>query len=371
MFESIPGQELAKAYFAAAFPESLSHAYLLVGQEGLGKTQFALELGAAIVSACGGCGHCDECERARRGLHPDLTVVEREGELIRIDQVERLVAELSLKPFLAERRVWVIPEAEKLGREAANKLLKSLEEPPAHVYFLLVSDEPERVLPTISSRCQVVEFRPVSDAVVAAYLGERCGLGEAEAAALARLARGSVERAVRLADDARGAQRRARFTKLAAAIAARDRDAAHAFVEEVSAGEQAAAEQVATAVAAQTEELERTISDAQERAWRVKRIEERGKRDKARVTRLVALDALDYLAAWLRDALVMSYGGEAAVWNVDRRDELEQARLARPDLYERMLEITQATRKNVLLNVDRKLALQAMFARFEEVQDGA
>ena len=139
----------------------------------------------------------------------------------------------------------------------------------------------------------------------------------------------------------------------------------------MSAGEQAAAEQVATAVAAQTEELERTISDAQERAWRVKRIEERGKRDKARVTRLVALDALDYLAAWLRDALVMSYGGEAAVWNVDRRDELEQARLARPDLYERMLEITQATRKNVLLNVDRKLALQAMFARFEEVQDGA
>jgi DNA polymerase III subunit delta' len=99
--------------------------------------------------------------------------------------------------------VWIIPECERLNDEAANKLLKSLEEPPAHVYFLLVADRLERVKPTIVSRCQVVDFAPVSDAEVAGHLEHVHHVPPDEAATLARLARGSVDRA-----DATGRRRR-------------------------------------------------------------------------------------------------------------------------------------------------------------------
>ena len=195
-----------------------SHAYLLSGPEGLGKTRFARELAVALVSSCGGCGACPECARARRGVHPDLHVVEPEGDVIRVEQVDPLIADLSLKPFGAERRVWLLPEVDHLHPAAANKLLKSIEEPPQHVFFLLVSDHLQRVLPTIVSRCQLVEFRPLSDAEVAAYLGESLGLKGVEAESLARLAAGSVERAARLAEDARGAGRRAQYLRYASAL---------------------------------------------------------------------------------------------------------------------------------------------------------
>ena len=220
MFDAVPGQEKVKEMFARALREStLSHAYLLSGPEGLAKTAFARELAVALVSPCGGCGACPECARARRGIHPDLHVVEREGDLIRVEQVEPVIADLSLKPFAAGRRVWVIPEVEYLHPAAANKLLKSIEEPPDYVYFLLVTDRLERVLPTIVSRCQLVEFRPLSDADVAAYLRASHGLEGVAAQALARLSTGSVERAARLADDARGADRRAEYLRHAARAA--------------------------------------------------------------------------------------------------------------------------------------------------------
>ena len=177
MFAGIPGQAQAKAFFERAIRDgSLSHAYLLAGPEGLAKTEFARELGAALVAPCEGCGACPDCERARNGLHPDLHLLEREGDLIRFEQIKPVIEELSLKPFVAARRVWVIPEVEYLHPAAANKLLKSIEEPPSYVVFLLVTDRLERVLPTIVSRCQVVEFRPVSDAEVSAYVVARYGL---------------------------------------------------------------------------------------------------------------------------------------------------------------------------------------------------
>jgi hypothetical protein len=139
----------------------------------------------------------------------------------------------------------------------------------------------------------------------------------------------------------------------------------------VATDEKAAVDAVAGGLAARKDELERTVADPQERAWHVKRAEERAKRDKARLTRLAALDAVDHLVSWLRDLLVLGAGGEGAVWNRDRLDELERGRVAAPEVYARMLEIVGATRKDLLLNVDRKLALQAMFARFEEVWESA
>ena len=377
MFDDIPGQEKVKEMFARALRErTLSHAYLLSGPEGLAKTAFARELGVALVSACGGCGACAECARARRGLHPDLHVVEREGDLIRIEQVKPVIADLGLKPFSGSRRVWIIPEVEYLNAEAANKLLKSIEEPPDYVYFLLVTDRLERVLPTIVSRCQLVEFRPLSDAVVAAYLRESRGLDGVAAEALARLSGGAVERADRLADDARDGKRRAdylRYVPAAAGLArgGAESDPRSAFIGVLERHHEHIKADVKEQLKVRVSELERQFQDPRDLKWYVKQAEERARREEARLRRVAAQDAVDLLGAWVRDLWVVACGASDVLWNYDRADELAGAAVATPEYYARLMAAVARTRKDLYLNIDQKLALQALFARFEEVAESA
>jgi len=379
VFEGVAGQARVKTVLERALREErLSHAYLFAGPEGLGKLDLARELAVALVTGCAGCGACDECERARRGLHPDLAVIEAEGDQIRIEQIDALVADLSLRPFSAARRVWVIPECERLNDAAANKLLKSLEEPPAHVHFLLVSDRVERVKPTIVSRCQVIDLAPISEAEVAEHLARVHGVPGDEAATLARLARGSVDRAARLAADARGPRRREQYLVQAARLVGgpaggpaggdgQTRRPGQAFIALLEAETAAVGEEVAARAAAEIAATEQAFSDKRERERRVKAVEARAKREQLRRRRLAALDALDLLASWLRDLLALSCGAPATILNVDRRASLEESALAAPEVYRRLLGIIAATRGDLYLNIDQKLALQAMMVRFEEV----
>lgn len=377
MFDAIPGQEKVKELFARALREStLSHAYLFSGPEGLAKTAFARELGVALVSPCGGCGICLECDRARRGIHPDLHVIEREGDLIRREQVDPVIADLSLRPFAAGRRVWVIPEVEYLHPAAANKLLKSIEEPPSYVVFLLVTDRLERVLSTIVSRCQLVEFRPLSDAQVAAFLRETRGLDGVEAEALARLSAGSVERAARLADDARGYGRRAEYLRHAAratglARGGTEGDPPAAFIGVLERQVQETAARVKADLAEQVAALAQQFQDKRDLSWYTKKAEERAKREEARLRRLAAQDAVDLLGAWVRDLWVVACGASDVLWNCDRADELAGAAVATPEYYARLMAVVARARKDLYLNIDQKLALQALFARFEEVAQSA
>ena len=377
MFDVVPGQAQAKAFFERVIHDgTLSHAYLLAGPEGLAKTTFARELGAALVSGCGNCGACPECERARRGVHPDLHVLEREGDVYRLEQIEPVVADLSLKPFSATHRVWVIPEVEYLNPQSANKLLKSIEEPPSYVVFVLVTDRLERVLPTIVSRCQIVEFRSLSDTEVSAYLVERHHLDPARAEALARLSQGSVEKAARLADDASGAGLRDEYLKYAAAIVAgaRPKDgpaSTDAFLGVLARQQAEIAAQVEEELGRRVEGLERQFQDKKDLKWYREQAEARAKREQARRVRLAAQDALDLLVSWVRDLWVCASGADDVLWNSDHRDALAGAVAAAPGHYAHLLGVAAKTRKDLYLNIDQKLALQAMFARFEEVSTSA
>ena len=376
MFDLVPGQQPVKELFARGIRDGrLSHAFLFSGPEGLAKTVFARELGVALVTSCGGCGSCPECDRARRGLHPDLHVVEREGDLIRVEQVEPVIADLGLKPFSGSRRVWVIPEVEYLHAAAANKLLKSIEEPPDYVYFLLVTDRLERVLPTIVSRCQLVEFRPLSDEEVTTYLREQYGLGD-EAVALARLSGGAVERAQRFAEDARGPGRRSQYLKWAARVAAgasgrEGPDPATAFIAMLESHQSELKAASQDELKARVAELERQFQDKRDCAWYVKQAEARAKREEARRRRVAAQDAADVLTSWLRDLWVVACGGSDVLWNSDHAGELAGEAVATPDHYARLLAVTARARKDLYMNVDHKLALQAMFAHFGEVVESA
>jgi DNA polymerase-3 subunit delta' len=303
-------------------------------------------------------------------------VVEREGDLIRVEQVEPVISDLSLKPFAAGRRVWVIPGVEYLHPAAANKLLKSIEEPPDYVFFLLVTDRLERVLPTIVSRCQMVEFHPLSDVDVAAYLRERHGLDGVASEALARLSMGSVERAARLAGDARGADRRSEYLRHAARAAGLARggsegDPQAAFISVLERQVQETATLVQADLNEQLALLAQQFQDKRDLNWYTKKAEERAKREQARLRRVAALDAVDLLGAWVRDLWVVACGASDVLWNRDRADELAGAAVATPEYYARLIAVVARTRKDLYLNIDQKLALQALFARFEEVAESA
>lgn len=199
----IHGQEhLTPALNRGLSQGQLAHAYLLVGPPHIGKDTLALQLAQAVncVGEDPPCGQCTQCRRIERGIHPDIqriapTPDEKTGRMhteIRLDQVLAIERAIALQPYEGRYRVFIFEGAERLSPEAANALLKTLEEPPAHVLLLLTATEEDALLPTIRSRCQRLELRPLpEDRLVAVLAGEH-GVTPEDARLLARISGGKV-----------------------------------------------------------------------------------------------------------------------------------------------------------------------------------
>ena len=201
------GQERAKLLLAAAFaPERLGHAYLFTGPDGVGKTLLAQEAAQALLCRGDGarpCGACQDCRLFAHDSHPDFLLLEPEGDsrVIKIDKIRDLIHTLSLMPVQGDRRVAILRDADALNEEAANALLKTLEEPPASALLILTSSRPRALLPTLRSRCQEIRFEPLSAEHLRAILDDRPGLDEEDVAAAVRLAGGSADRALQLIES--------------------------------------------------------------------------------------------------------------------------------------------------------------------------
>jgi len=201
-FEEILGQDQALTLLREAQKRGrLPHAYLFVGPEGVGKETTAKAFFNRLVCEKGtACGHCPSCRKFIKTLHPDVEIVEPLGKSIRIEQIRTLEGKLYFRPLESSLRLILIPKAELLTREAANALLKSLEEPPPYNLFVLLAVTTEALLPTIVSRCRVVRFRPLPNQILVRLLTERFAMLPEEAQGLALLAEGSIGRALRLAE---------------------------------------------------------------------------------------------------------------------------------------------------------------------------
>lgn len=206
MWRVIGHQRALAALERALVAGRLAGTYLLLGPPNVGKTTLALDLACAVNCLApepGPCGRCSPCRRVLAGLHTDVTFVEIDPgrrEVV-VHQVLELQRALSLRPFEGRCRVAIIPEAGRLNPEAANKLLKTLEEPAPDALLLLCATDAEDVLPTVRSRCQALTLQPVPERVLAGAL-EAAGTDPGQAQAVAAFARGRPGLALRALQDA-------------------------------------------------------------------------------------------------------------------------------------------------------------------------
>ena len=298
-FAGLTDQPEARRLLAAAVSEGPAHAYLFHGPAGVGKRAAARAFAAALLG--------DE-RRVQAGTHPDLFLLEALGEMIRIDEVRALHRDLHMRPFEAERRVYLILDAHLLNDDAADALLKDLEEPPPYAVLVLVADELGPIPLTIRSRCQLVPFRRLPGRVIRALLEERAPeLSESELRSLARVSGGRLDRAERLLDPAARARRDELVRVARAPYAADDFDPAEAASVLLEAA-RAVGERAKEHAERELEGRDLTAREAEQRLRRVQRGAEREE----------LLASLEELAAWYRDLVVVGAGAESAVVHADR-----------------------------------------------------
>jgi DNA polymerase-3 subunit delta' len=187
--------------------DSVRHAYLFTGPPGLGRRSLALRFAQALdcpspLAPGEPCRKCKTCQQIERMQYADLAVLqaEKEGGTLKVEQIRSVRQSLSLKPYQGKYRVALFLRFQEANPNAANALLKTLEEAPAHVILLLTADTAEQLLPTIPSRCEILRLRPLPVETVEVYLKER-GAGAASAHLLAHISGGRPGYALRLMQD--------------------------------------------------------------------------------------------------------------------------------------------------------------------------
>jgi DNA polymerase III subunit delta' len=347
---------------AAAWP---SHAYLFHGPAGAGKRTVARAFAAALL-ADGARVAGTVAERVARGTHPDLTwtAPSGAGEMLVADIEGPVVAAAARTPFESRRRVFVIEDAHAMNDQAANRLLKTLEEPPPFAHLILLAPSARDVLATIASRCQAVRFDPLPEALIEERLrADFAPDGEAQAlrlAACARLALGDARRARELAGE-RGEVLRERAERFVRA-ALRDDTGERPWLELLALAKDDAARAGEAHAERVAQELE--LLPAKERKRHQREAGEAQRRSERRVRTRALAGGLQLAELWLRDVWCLAEGAEELLYNRDRVAELREDAAARAAGALRAgIELVRDTRLRLGLNVSEELALEALAYR--------
>lgn len=211
-FDDVLGQEkIIKHLQNAILMNKVSHAYIFSGERGAGKKLLASLFAMTLLCEKQGidpCMECASCKKAMSRNHPDIINVihEKPGSIGIKDIREQLVDDVEIRPYSGPYKIYIINDAQKMTLQAQNALLKTIEEPPIYAIILLLTDNPDAFLPTITSRCVTLALRPASDNVVKSYLMDRMHIPDYQAEIDASLAQGNIGRAKQVATSAEFAQ---------------------------------------------------------------------------------------------------------------------------------------------------------------------
>lgn len=176
MFENIIGNNKIKQSLISSVKQNkISHSYLFVGIEGIGKNMIATEFAKMILCLKENpyCNQCKSCIEFDSNNNPDFLVINPDGNSIKIEQIRYMQKKVQEKPIIANKKVYLINEADKMTVEAQNCLLKTLEEPPEYATIILIGANENAFLTTIKSRCMILHFQPIEDEEMKQYLAKK------------------------------------------------------------------------------------------------------------------------------------------------------------------------------------------------------
>jgi DNA polymerase III subunit delta' len=356
---------------AATDPAAMTHAWLLTGPPGSGRSVAARAFAAALQCTgtdgeTGGCGECHACTTTRAGTHPDLTVVATDKVVITIDEVRDLITTASRTPSAGRHRVIVVEDADRMAERTTNVLLKAIEEPPPHTVWVLCAPSAQDVLPTIRSRCRGVVLRVPPPADVAELLVRRDGVDPQVALAAARAAQSHVGLARRLARDPEARSRRDAVLEIARRIRGVG-DAVLAAGELVDVAKAEAAAATAERDAAEKAELLRGLGVQEGDTLpprlrsQVKQLEDDQKRRATRRQRDVLDRSMVDLLSLYRDVLVVQLGATVELVNTEHAGAVRSlAADSTPEQTIRRMDAIGTARERLEGNVAPLLALEAM-----------
>lgn len=369
VFDSIFGQPKVREFFRATISSGrVTHAYLFTGPAGSNKTAAAYAFAQAIICKDHGCGECDDCKRAQRRAHPDIRYYAPEGvHGYLVEQIRTIVADSMLAPIRARCKVYILDRVDLLGTQAANAFLKTLEEPPEGVVFILLGRTHEAVLPTIVSRCQVVPFRHIPATQAAGIVSQNTGTSPEFARISIEACDGSITNAFDFARSNERKEFRRRVIEILESLEHADSRDVLEYAQELIERSKAPLDNVRT-------KQEEELSDSEEFLARsaIKQIEARQKRalSAASVRYLGQLTAI--IRSWLRDLMVISAQTPELVVNVDCKDYLAQtASRISTDSIIRVLRETYRCDEAIAYNVSPETCLDVLLFEIRKVLHGS
>ncbi|MGC4943725.1 DNA polymerase III subunit delta' [Kribbella sp. DT2] len=351
---------------SGAATAGMTHAWLITGPPGSGRSNAGRAFAAALQCANQGCGECNDCRTTLSGAHPDVSLIRTELLSIRVSEIRELIRRAAMSPTQGRWQVMVVEDADRLTEQAADALLKSIEEPSPRTVWVLCAPTVEDVVPTIRSRCRLLVLRTPPVAAVAEMLSRTLGVDAELAGFAARAAQGHIGRARALARDEAVRERRTKVLEVPFTL--RDIGACLKAAQQLS----EAAKEEAKASAAAVDEKERTALEQalgvgtkgakpREAAAAVKDLEEQQKARAKRWERDVLDRSLVDLMALYRDVLVVQTRAGSDLINAELHKSITQfADRTTPEQTIRRIGAIAACREAIETNVAPLLALEAM-----------
>ena len=324
LFSEFVGQDEIKEYFKKSIKENnVSHGYIFEGNKGIGKYEMALLFAQSLLcNSFNGepCNECSSCIKVNTNNHPDLHIISTTDKSIKREVIDELIESINQKPYESDRKVYIIKDSEDMTPQAANTFLKTLEEPVGNTVIIMLTENSNLLLPTISSRCQIIKFKNIDQNVIANHIKDKFSLDHNTAKLIAFYSKGVLLNAERIAlneDDI--LKRRSEIIKIYDKIINSQRNIIFEYEEYF-------------------EENKDNIDEI-----------------------------LEFLMVWLRDIYLKKYGVDDLIINTDYMNMLDNhSRLIKTKNIDKMIKYLQNVSYDIKNNVNFKLIIDNMLIKLQE-----